>query len=256
MNPSGSQSIDQGTGSQLAQPRGEDRHDQPKHPDRRGSRPACHTRPRRRVGALRGPPQAATAGRAIRPDETVSVYQGDPAASEPVQHLRGHSELAEAFKVLDNYDATTHFNGQTTITLDGDRAAGETYCLAHHLWVENGQRTLLVTSIRYLDTFIRHDGQWLFAERQLIIDWTDKRSSTELPITRHQCQRVCQLTRADQHGASPGKHNRLVACHANLRSPSKSGRTPISGRSVTLESTGARPSHAHKIGARERLPER
>jgi len=188
------------------------------------------------------------------PDGTVSVYQGDPAASEPVQHLRGHSELAEAFKVLDNYDATTHFNGQTTITLDGDRAAGETYCLAHHLWVENGQRTLLVTSIRYLDTFIRHDGQWLFAERQLIIDWTDKRSSTELPITRHQCQRVCQLTRADQHGASPGKHNRLVACHANLRSPSKSRRTPISGRSVTLESTGARPSHAHKIGARERLP--
>jgi len=117
------------------------------------------------------------------PDGTVSVYQGDPAASEPVQQLRGHAELAEAFKVLGNYDATTHFNGQSTITLDGDRATGETYCLAHHLWVENGQRILMVMSIRYLDTFVRHDGQWLFAERQLITDWTDKRPSTELLVT-------------------------------------------------------------------------
>jgi hypothetical protein len=46
--------------------------------------------------------------------------------------LRGHAELAEAFKVLENYEITTHFNGQSTVTLDGDRASGETYCLAHH----------------------------------------------------------------------------------------------------------------------------
>jgi hypothetical protein len=117
------------------------------------------------------------------PDGTVTVYQGDPAATQPVQTLRGRAELAEAFKVLNNYDVTTHFNGQSTITLDGDRATGETYCLAHHLWSENGQRTLLVISIRYLDAFVRHHGQWLFAERQLITDWSDKRPSTELPIT-------------------------------------------------------------------------
>jgi hypothetical protein len=113
------------------------------------------------------------------PDGTVTVYQGDPATSEPVQQLRGRTELAEAFKVLDYYDATTHFNGQSVVTLDGDRATGETYCLAHHLWVENGQRTLLIMSIRYIDTFVRHDGKWLFAERQLITDWTDRRPSTE-----------------------------------------------------------------------------
>lgn len=70
-------------------------------------------------------------------------------------------------------------NGQSTITVDADRGTGETYCLAHHLWVEDGQRTLLVLSIRYLDTFARRGGQWLFAERQLIIDWADKRPSAE-----------------------------------------------------------------------------
>jgi hypothetical protein len=111
-------------------------------------------------------------------DGTVAVYAGDPASSQPVRRIRGRAELAEAFKILDNYDVTTHFNGQSTITLDGDRAVGESYCLAHHLWVENGQRMLTVMSIRYLDAFARHDGRWLFAERQLVTDWTDQRPST------------------------------------------------------------------------------
>jgi SnoaL-like domain len=32
--------------------------------------------------------------------------------------------------VPETYDATTHFNGQSTITLDGDHATAETDCLA------------------------------------------------------------------------------------------------------------------------------
>jgi hypothetical protein len=74
--------------------------------------------------------------------------------------------MAEAFKILDTYDATTHFNGQSTVSLDGDRATGGTYCLAHHV---------LIISIRYLDTFIRQSGTWRFGERTLIIDWADQR---------------------------------------------------------------------------------
>jgi hypothetical protein len=33
-------------------------------------------------------------------------------------------------------------------------------------------------SVRYLDTFARHDGLWRFAERKLVVDWTDKRPSS------------------------------------------------------------------------------
>jgi SnoaL-like domain len=108
-------------------------------------------------------------------DCTVTVYQGDPASNEPVQCLRGHAEMAEAFKVLDTYDATTHFNCQSTVSLDGDRATGETYCLAHHVKSEDGQATLLIIFIRYLDTFIRQSATWRFGERTLIIDWADQR---------------------------------------------------------------------------------
>jgi hypothetical protein len=108
-------------------------------------------------------------------DGVVSVYQGDPAAGEPVQRLVGHAEMAEAFKVLNNYDATTHFNGQITITLGGDRATGETYCLAHHIKSDADRTTLLVIAIRYLDTFAREGGTWKFAERTLVMDWSDER---------------------------------------------------------------------------------
>ena len=61
-------------------------------------------------------------------DGTVTVYAGDPAPTEPLQRLRAHAELTEAFQVLDPSEVTTHFNRQSTITLDGDQASGETYC--------------------------------------------------------------------------------------------------------------------------------
>ena len=62
------------------------------------------------------------------------------------------------FDDLNRYEATTHFNGQSTVALDGDRATGESYCLAHHLYTEDGERKLMVASLRYLDTFAKTDG--------------------------------------------------------------------------------------------------
>jgi ketosteroid isomerase-like protein len=100
-------------------------------------------------------------------------------AEKPTQELRGREALAPVFDDLNKYAVTMHFNGQSTVSLDGDRAAGESYCLAHHLSVaEDGQRTLMVASIRYLDEFVKQDGQWLFAERRLMVNWIDTRPST------------------------------------------------------------------------------
>jgi hypothetical protein len=35
----------------------------------------------------------------------------------------------------------------------------------------------MIASIRYLDTFVKRDGAWLFGERRLMVDWTDTRPS-------------------------------------------------------------------------------
>ncbi|MFE4544183.1 nuclear transport factor 2 family protein [Arthrobacter sp. NPDC056727] len=113
------------------------------------------------------------------PDGKVAVYAGDPGSTEPMQVIEGHAALAKSFEILQTYDVTTHFNGQSTINVDGDTATGESYCLAQHMWTENGQRVLLVLSIRYVDTFVRHDSEWRFSDRKLVIDWSDKRPSSE-----------------------------------------------------------------------------
>jgi len=59
---------------------------------------------------------------------------------------------------------------------DGDRARGESYCLAHHIsFGADTERTIMIASIRYLDEFVKEDGEWFFAERRLMVDWTETR---------------------------------------------------------------------------------
>jgi hypothetical protein len=95
----------------------------------------------------------------------------------PSQELHSREALAPVFAELNKYDATTHFVGQSTIfTLTADRATGGAYCLAHHVMLEGGTRRLMVASLRYLDTFVKLDGAWLFAERRLYVDWLEERT--------------------------------------------------------------------------------
>jgi SnoaL-like domain len=109
-------------------------------------------------------------------DSHFVVYM-EGLGTDPTQELNGREALTPVFDDLNRYEATTHFNGQSTIELDGDRATGESYCLAHHLFTEDGQRKLMVASLRYHDTFLKLDGTWLFAERKLYVDWTETRAS-------------------------------------------------------------------------------
>src|SRR5258708_2184720 len=95
---------------------------------------------------------------------------------KPSMDLHARDALAPVFADLNEYDATTHFVGQSTIfTLTADQATGEAYCLAHHVTVNGEKRRLMVASLRYSDSFVKRDGSWLFAERQLYVDWVDER---------------------------------------------------------------------------------
>jgi hypothetical protein len=110
------------------------------------------------------------------PDTHFVVFMNakDP---KPSMELHSREALAPVFADLNKYDATTHFVGQSTIfTLTGDRATGEAYCLAHHVTVNGAKRSLMLASLRYLDTFVKLEGAWLFAERLLYVDWTEERA--------------------------------------------------------------------------------
>jgi len=94
----------------------------------------------------------------------------------PSQELHSREELASVFADLNRYAATMHFLGQTTIlTLSSDRGTGETYCMPHHLTIDGKTRRLMIAALRYMDTFVKADGEWLFAERKLYVDWLEQR---------------------------------------------------------------------------------
>ncbi len=119
--------------------------------------------------------------KALFTDDTVFAVYMDGEAGEPTYVLHGREALTPIFDDLNRYEATTHFNGQSTVTLDRDRAIGESYTIAHHVYTEHGDRKIMVASLRYLDTFTKLDGRWYFAERKLILDWSETRSMTAAP---------------------------------------------------------------------------
>ena len=109
--------------------------------------------------------------------DTHFVVYMDAKDPKPSMELHSRDALAPVFADLNQYDATMHLLGQSTITaLSADRAAGRTYCMAHHLKISGGARRLMIATLRYADSFVKAEGKWLFAERRLYVDWIEERT--------------------------------------------------------------------------------
>lgn len=72
------------------------------------------------------------------------------------------------------FRATQHRIHQQVATIEGERAAGETYGAAEHLLKDDD--AVLVWAIRYQDRWRRADGVWRFTRRRLIVDWQETRA--------------------------------------------------------------------------------
>ena len=114
--------------------------------------------------------------KALFTDDTRFAVYMDGEVSEPTYVLQGREALTPVFDDLNRYEVTTHFNGQSTVNIDGNRATGESYTIAHHVFTEDTDRKIMIASLRYLDTFAKIDERWFFAERKLILDWSETRS--------------------------------------------------------------------------------
>ena len=116
--------------------------------------------------------------KALFTDDTGFAVYMDGEGSEATYVLQGRESLTPVFADLNRYEATMHFNGQSTVTLDGDRATGDSYTIAHHVFTEAGLRKMMVAWLRYLDVFAKIDGAWYFADRKLILEWSETRTIT------------------------------------------------------------------------------
>jgi SnoaL-like domain len=108
-------------------------------------------------------------------DTRFAVYMEGPG-TDPSYVLEGREALSPVFDDLNRYEATMHFNGHSTVSIDGNRATGDSYTIAHHVFTEDGTRTMMVAWLRYLDVFTKTDDIWYIAERQIILEWSETRS--------------------------------------------------------------------------------
>ena len=116
-----------------------------------------------------------------RPEEVAALYTADggfaivDAGVEPME-ISGSERMVAGFSRLSRYEHTFHLLGQQTVELDGDRATGETYCLAHHVEVaDDGSRSVMIMHIRYQDRYARTPDGWKFEHRTLMVDWRETR---------------------------------------------------------------------------------
>ena len=117
--------------------------------------------------------------KALFTEDTHFVVYMNGEGKDPTDDLDGRESLTPVFENLRIYESTMHFNGQSTVAVDGETATGDSYCIAHHLYTEDGTKKLMVAYLRYLDAYTKQDGTWLFAERQLIVKWIEIRTLAE-----------------------------------------------------------------------------
>jgi hypothetical protein len=76
-------------------------------------------------------------------------------------------------RVLRRYDVTMHFLGNPLVELvDADHARVETYGMAMHRAAGGPPERNLVTGFRFLDRFVRIDGEWRIAARVAVTEWS------------------------------------------------------------------------------------
>ena len=115
-------------------------------------------------------------------DAFLAVFSGDavlsvhnPAGGGPGAVYRGHEDLARIPPRMSRYKATFHFLGQADYRSEGDTAAGEIYCMAHHRTGGADDPSDHVMLIRYQDRYGREGGVWRISERRVLVDWTETR---------------------------------------------------------------------------------
>jgi ketosteroid isomerase-like protein len=107
------------------------------------------------------------------PDATMRIER---PGREP-GNLSGHPELERIITIVARFPRTVHLIAQGLYLVDGQSAAGEVYCTAHH-FSENqvGAGRDHVMYIRYLDRYsLGDDGRWRISHRTVAVDATEDR---------------------------------------------------------------------------------
>lgn len=80
--------------------------------------------------------------------------------------------IQDMMLALEKYSRTLHQVHNVLYEVDGDKAAGEAYCIASHLLEQNGGEMKIDMGIVYRDRLQRTAGGWRIAHREFHLLWS------------------------------------------------------------------------------------
>jgi len=92
--------------------------------------------------------------------------------------FRSVADFVASLTILKKYSATFHFVGNQLGVWDNDCYAGETYCVASHMYEKDGVERKMDMGIRYDDSIVKEGDLYKFNQRIFNLIWTQ-----DLPIT-------------------------------------------------------------------------
>lgn len=97
------------------------------------------------------------------------------ANGQPGMTLSGRKQIGDAFRAfLSTFETVYHINGQQSVTLNGDKATGISYCLVTLIGTENGKKMKTTMGVIYNDEFVKENGLWLISKRTSNFAWQEK----------------------------------------------------------------------------------
>lgn len=91
--------------------------------------------------------------------------------------LQGQEEIGAAFSnFLGLFHTVYHINGQQTVSINGNKATGTSYCLVKLISKnEEGKDTQITYGVTYYDEFEKKDSRWLISKRKSYFNWEEIR---------------------------------------------------------------------------------
>lgn len=104
-------------------------------------------------------------------DARVNTYLND----QLITSLKGRQQIKDVFQnFLNSMEIVYHLNGQQTVSIDGNRATGTSYCFVTLIGMENGKRVKTTNGVYYSDEYVKVNGRWLIANRKSTFAWQEK----------------------------------------------------------------------------------
>ncbi|REG98010.1 nuclear transport factor 2 family protein [Flavobacterium aquicola] len=86
----------------------------------------------------------------------------------------GRKEIEDGFaSILAPLETVWHHNGQLSITIDGNKATGFSYCLATLIGTENNNKYQRTIAANYADEYVKENEQWLISKRTATVAWEE-----------------------------------------------------------------------------------